>query len=233
MTTKVTGSVINDLTIASSNIAAGAVIAGKLGAASVSNSNMQANSVGSTNIIDSSVTTTKLLNAAVTPAKLSQPFATVTSTSSITGISKDYLLIPSWVKKISIFFGGVSTNTATTNSVIVQLGTSAGFVTTGYVGTSVFISATTPQPTNSINTGFRFYFGASDTSTASRHGSLDLYNVTSNSWVANGMLGLSDAACTSTVNASIALASVLDRIRITTFNGTDSFDAGFVGIQYS
>jgi hypothetical protein len=57
-------------------------------------------------------------------------------------------------------------------------------------------------------------------------------NITGNTWVgsSNQITNLSDAATLS--NTSIALSSTLDRIRITTVNGTDTFDAGTINIMY-
>jgi len=55
----------------------------------------------------------------------------------------------------------------------------------------------------------------------------------SNIWVAQGTLYCSTSGGTSVwVSSEITLASTLDRVRITTLNGTDTFDAGTVNILY-
>ena len=41
-----------------------------------------------------------------------------------------------------------------------------------------------------------------------------------------------DSAQTLTSGGSVTLSGILDRIRITTVNGTDTFDAGSINILY-
>ena len=48
----------------------------------------------------------------------------------------------------------------------------------------------------------------------------------------NGILSRSDGGNAYMSGGSIALGGVLDRIRITTVNGTDVFDAGSINILY-
>ena len=48
----------------------------------------------------------------------------------------------------------------------------------------------------------------------------------------NTTTGNSDTAQISTGGGSISLAGTLDRVRITTVNGTDTFDAGTINIRY-
>jgi hypothetical protein len=68
-----------------------------------------------------------------------------TAVASTSGTSIDFTSIPAWVKKITVMFDRVSTNG--TSFVQVQLGTSGGFVITGYVSaasnTGTGISSTT------------------------------------------------------------------------------------------
>jgi hypothetical protein len=47
-----------------------------------------------------------------------------------------------------------------------------------------------------------------------------------------GIVGYSDSATTVNTGASITLGGTLDRVRITTVNGTDTFDAGTINILY-
>ena len=46
------------------------------------------------------------------------------------------------------------------------------------------------------------------------------------------MLGLSNGGTMNIGAGSVTLPSTLDRIRITTVNGTDTFDAGSINILY-
>ena len=62
-------------------------------------------------------------------------------------------------------------------------------------------------------------------------GALTLVNITGNTFVCTGMTTNSASANESAVvSGSIALSGTLDRVRITTVNGTDTFDAGTINI---
>jgi hypothetical protein len=51
-------------------------------------------------------------------------------------------------------------------------------------------------------------------------------------WVGNSALGLSSIAFQTLSSTSVALGAALTAIRITTVNGTDTFDAGSINIFY-
>jgi hypothetical protein len=121
-------------------------------------------------------------------------------------------------------FSGVSTNG--TSPILVRIGTSSGVEATSYLG-----SAWTANTTNTSNsTGF--LISADMAATNIWHGSLILSLVNSNIWVIQGVVGRSDAATCAVSGGSKSLSGTLDRLRITTVNGTDTFDAGSVNILY-
>jgi hypothetical protein len=64
------------------------------------------------------------------------------------------------------------------------------------------------------------------------HGSIIFTLVGSNQWVATGTYVSSGTATVSTSGGSVTLSGTLDRVRITTDNGTDTFDAGSINILY-
>jgi hypothetical protein len=146
-----------------------------------------------------------------------------------TSTAVDFTGIPSWVKRITVMFVGVSTNG--TSPPQIQIG--AGSVTTsGYLGTN---SILTNVSVNSYLYTSGFGIGASTGNWASTvvvHGAIVLNLQTGNTWAAAGSVGRSDAASTYFTNGSLALGGVLDRVRITTVNGTDTFDAGSINILY-
>jgi len=57
-------------------------------------------------------------------------------------------------------------------------------------------------------------------------------NAASYVWTATGNFSRSDNASGNLVSGSCTLGGVLDRVRITTVNGTDTFDGGSVNILY-
>ena len=149
-----------------------------------------------------------------------------TAVASTSGTSIDFTGIPSWVKRITVMFNGVSTNGATSNYLI-QLG--AGSVTTsGYLGATTFLS--TVAVSANLTTGFGIY----NASGASQvfHGSIQITTMGSNLWVASGVTAQSNGAATMTTGGSVTLGGTLDRLRITTVNGTDAYDAGSINILY-
>lgn len=146
---------------------------------------------------------------------------------SASGTSVDFTSIPSWVKRITVIFGGVSTNGTSTYQV--QLG-AGSLTTTGYVGVYGLASNAAASTVGSITTGFPIFSNAAaDILT----GSLIITNISGNSWISQGVINNSGGTVYySTSAGSIALSGTLDRIRITTVNGTDTFDAGTINILY-
>jgi len=141
----------------------------------------------------------------------------------------DFTSIPSWVKRITVMFQGVSTNS--TSPPQIQIG--AGSVTTsGYLGANGYF-ASSGSGFALFTTGFGI--GVSTGGWGAGvvvHGAITLSLINTNTWVAAGSVGRSDAAVLYFTDGSIALGGALDRVRITTVNGTDTFDAGTINILY-
>jgi hypothetical protein len=146
-----------------------------------------------------------------------------TAKASTSGTSVDFTGIPSWVKKITVMFQGVSTNG--TSDFLIQLGDSGGIETTGYLGASSAIGATV------ASTNYTAGFGSAQNNAANlTHGSFVITLFESNTWTIAGLVARSNFAGTITTAGSKTLSDTLDRIRITTSNGTDTFDAGSVNL---
>jgi hypothetical protein len=181
--------------------------------------------------IDSSGNLLVNTTTAQTGAKLSVTggiSGTITSGTAVSasGTSIDFTGIPSWVKRITVMFAGVSTSGTSVKQI--QLGTSSGVVTTGYLsGTSIL--AGTVASLN-VTTGIGLYsIAAAD----NLSGAIFISNITGNTWVSSGTLAITGATNISVVSSgSLALGGTLDRVRITTVNGTDTFDAGSINILY-
>ncbi len=147
---------------------------------------------------------------------------------SASGTAVNFTGIPSWVKKITVIFQGLSTNG--TSFVQTQIGTSGGVVTTGY-------AAYAGMSGSNVNTTTGFIIeagGVAATSLRSGHVVLTLIDSSANRWVAGGCMGVAIGATGygASGGGSITLSGELDRIRITTVNGTDTFDAGTINILY-
>ena len=175
------------------------------------------------------VTTAKILDANVTPAKLSQPYTLATAQASTSGTSIDFTGIPSWAKRITVMFSSVSTSGS--SNVLVQLGTSAGITSTGYASTSGFVSSVPSANASSSTVGFLIFASGAG---ISRDGVVSVNLLNGNTYVSTQNLIVTDGvnAIANTGAGVVALASALTQVRITTVNGTDTFDAGTINISY-
>jgi len=150
---------------------------------------------------------------------------TVASTT-ITIIGLDFYNIPSTAKRITVMFDGVSTNGA--SNVILQLGDSGGIETTGYVGGHTAF-ATSSVSSSSQTTHITVYSQASAADAFSGAGTICL--LSGNTWAASG--NTFSAVPRGTLFASSkTLSGTLDRIRITSGGGTDTFDAGSINVMW-
>ncbi len=141
--------------------------------------------------------------------------------------------IPAWVNRLTVTFNGLSTNGA--SDVQIQIGDSGGYETTGYLGSSSVIGANSTESVASttLSTGFLLELGGNAALTNGRHGSVTLTRIAgTNIWSAFGGIGLSERATRSTVGGTKELSATLDRLQVTTVNGTDTFDAGSVGLTW-
>lgn len=147
-----------------------------------------------------------------------------TAIATTSGTSHDFTGIPSWVKKIKLGFSDVSTNG--TSLIQVQIGDSGGIETTGY-SCGAFQHLDTPA---NSTTGFLLVATISAGSAVS--GIATLVKIDGNLWAFSSTIGFSSAATAAMSGGSKTLTDVLDRVRLTTVNGTDTFDAGKFNIIY-
>ena len=147
---------------------------------------------------------------------------TVASTS---GTSIDFTGIPVGVKRVTMNLSGVSTNG--TSALLCQIGDSGGIETSGYTSA---VSRTTA--TGSSSAGFLL----ADTNTAAltSDGSIivTMQSAQSHTWSAISNISFSTSSCASGAGSKALSNGPLDRIRLTTVGGTDSFDAGTVNITW-
>jgi hypothetical protein len=156
---------------------------------------------------------------------------TITSGTAVSasGTSVDFTGIPATAKRITVMFSGVSTSGSSPPQV--QIG-SGSVVTTGYVGAAIAI-LNTANGIASFSSGFYIeQSSGSITSSTVRHGILDLVLQTGNTWVARGNFVHTGTNTGGATAGYLALSGTLDRVRITTVNGTDTFDAGTINIMW-
>jgi hypothetical protein len=145
-----------------------------------------------------------------------------TSVASTSGTSIDFTSIPSWVKRITVMFDGVSTNG--TSNLLMQIG-SGSFQTSGYIS-----NATSSAPAGSTA---GFLVTASNAAAYTSVGAVVLTTLGSNVWSEAGTVAPNAGTNSASSSAgAVTLSGTLDRVRITTVNGTDTFDAGSINILY-
>ena len=147
-----------------------------------------------------------------------------TAVASTSGTSIDFTGSPSWAKRITVMFNGVSINTA--NHLLIQLGTSSGVENKGYVSTSTAGSTTVTTITSTG--GFISYVAGAAISVS---GLYIFSNVSGNIWVGSSTTS-PGATFTAFGGGGKTLASTLDRVRITTDVGTATFDAGSINVMW-
>lgn len=143
---------------------------------------------------------------------------------SATGTSVEFTGIPSWVRRITVLFSGVSTNG--TSNLLVQIG-SGSFTTSGYAASGSALLSTPAG--NTYTAGF----GIATASQANVFsGLIGIAAVANNLWCCSYTLGGTNAAQAFFGGGNVTLSGALDRVRIATVNGTDTFDAGTINILY-
>jgi hypothetical protein len=134
-----------------------------------------------------------------------------------TPVNVDFLNIPAGVREVRVSFRAVSTNGS--SAFLLQLG-SGSFTTTGYNSQGAQGGSTL------VSTAGLLLQGANN-SAALYRGLCILENPSGNIWVASGTLASNVSVnINHFAGESPDLSSALDRLRITTVNGTDTFDAG-------
>ena len=156
------------------------------------------------------------------------PLVSGAAVASTSGTSIDFTGIPSWVKRVTVMFSGVSTNG--TSAKLLQLG--AGSVTTsGY--TAVCATVYAGASYTALATSTAGFIVLDNNAGNLLHGTYVFTLISGNTWVGSSAMNTSGSLPYGfTGSGNIALGGTLDRVRITTVNGTDTFDAGSINILY-
>lgn len=145
------------------------------------------------------------------------------------GTAVDFTSIPSWVKRVTVMLSAISLSG--TALVRFRLGDST-IATSGYSGVGSYVAAAGAASV-AQTAGFDIYTSGTPSSSAAYSGSITFVNVSGNTWVASGVFAAAAGNLgTFPVAGTITLATALTQVRITTSNGTDTFDAGTINILY-
>jgi hypothetical protein len=145
---------------------------------------------------------------------------------SASSTAVDFTDIPSWVKRVTVMYSGLSSNG--TSDFMVQIGDSGGIEDTGYVSTVISVAGTTS------GTAFTTGFGTNNSAASSAYSGqviISLVNAATNTWAYTSTV----TAGSTTLNVgggAKSLSATLDRLRITTVGGANTFDAGSINILY-
>lgn len=142
------------------------------------------------------------------------------------GTTLDFTSIPSWVKRITVMFNGVSLSG--TSDILVQLGISGSIVSTGYISSS-FVQSTSPVSAISNSTaGFAVRLASA---TSVFYGIVVVASIATNQFVSSHS-GRQTATSAIFGGGSVSLGGTLTTVRITTANSIDTFTAGSINILY-
>lgn len=147
-----------------------------------------------------------------------------TAVASTSGTSIDFTGIPSWAKRITVMFNAFSTSGS--SNYLIQIGTGGSPTSTGYDSMSTGSGGSNFTSTSTSGFIINNYTGAS----GSMAGMMTIANLTGNQWVEQG--NFAQNPTTIKCGGGVTLSGVLNLVRITTANGTDTFDAGTINIQY-
>jgi hypothetical protein len=148
-----------------------------------------------------------------------------TAVASTSGTSIDFTGLPAWVKRITVMFNGVSTNG--TSNYVVQIG-SGSVTSSGYTSSCANIT-TTPSLATSTSA---FLININAVSADTYIGHIVITLVSGFIYVQSGTIVRYSAGNTQVSAGNVTLSGVLDRVRVSTAGGTDTFDAGSINILY-
>lgn len=137
----------------------------------------------------------------------------------------DFVGIPSWAKKITIVLNNVSTGG--NNVYSVQVGGSGGIQSNGYTSQAWAGTASTGVVTNG------FILGTINGASFNMTGVVTLVNTGTNTWVCAGSLAFMNVTSVGLHSAGyVVTTGALERVRITTVGGIDTFDSGNINVFY-
>jgi hypothetical protein len=171
--------------------------------------------------------TSPTITGAVVSTMASSVITSGTAVATTSGTAIDFTGIPSWVKRITVMLNGVSTNG--TSAIIIQIGDSGGIETTSYAACGSTVGSASAG-SSAYTTGFGI--GLTNAAANIHSGTVVLTSVGANIFTCFGGAATTDGSAIKFTSGVKTLSDTLDRVRLTTVNGTDTFDAGSINILY-
>ncbi len=166
----------------------------------------------------------------ITPATMQDAkMVYATTVAATSGTSIDFTAIPSWARRVTVFLNQVSKSG--TSQITIRLGTGGTPAATGYEAGAVDF-AVAAQGGAASTTGFPLNSSISATTTYSGQFTIEKSATAANTWVCFGSFNGAATAQIGMTNGIITLGGVLDMVRVTMENGTDTFDAGSVTVRW-
>jgi len=125
-----------------------------------------------------------------------------------------------------VMFNGVSTSGTSLMQILLGTGGTPTYATSGYVG-----AVGNRSGENFYSTGFLINTSAG-VAASTYSGVIAFSNVTGNTWATSFVIGANVTTAPIFGAGYNALGAALTAVRITTVNGTDTFDAGSINILY-
>jgi hypothetical protein len=142
--------------------------------------------------------------------------------------SIDFTSLPSWVKRITVMFNGVSSS-GTSNFLIQAITGTSTVVNSGYS------SSASTGASGATSTAGNVLMAVTAAATVYNIAAT-LVNVSGNTWLTTSVGGTGASNAGNVSGGVVTLGAVLTGVRITTVNGTDTFDttpsAGSINILY-
>ena len=152
-----------------------------------------------------------------------------TKVASTSGTAINFTGVPAGAKRVTLSMQGVSTNGTSPHRILI--GDSGGLETSGYLGAQALVSSGGySSSTGNISDGMRIsQTQAADTGNGTVV--VNLIDASTNTWGMSVISGQTTNQLTLSASSK-SLSAALDRITYTTVNGSDTFDAGLINIQY-
>jgi hypothetical protein len=151
-----------------------------------------------------------------------------TAQATTSGTSIDFTSIPAGTKRITVMLAGVSTSG--TSPILIQLGDAGGVENTGYVSQVALTGSA--GSFGSSTAGYVLTQADEQVAGNTFIGAITLNHFGNNIWIAEGNIGTTTNSLVLGATGSKTLSAELDRIRLTTAGGADTFDAGSMNISY-